>query len=169
MGSANDYSAFDTYIGAGKRNWTADISDFLFIGIGYTRNALSGSDVSQYNNLIISKHSQIPVFASHDYFDDVVYPSPLLPLGTSIKENLVIRDPTIIMCGHMHGDILQSNDYYGQTLVEDMTDYQTYGNYAAGKIYMVYKNSSHVTNITVRYSYVYPSQSFGPKIIVYQN
>jgi predicted MPP superfamily phosphohydrolase len=168
MGSASDYSAYDTYIGAGKRNWTADINDFLFIGMGYTRNALSGSDVTQYNNLIMSKSSQIPVFATHNYFDDVIYPSPLSPLGSSIKENLVVRDPTIIMCGHMHGDILQSNDYYGKTLVEDMTDYQTYGNYAAAKLYTVNKNSGQVKNFTVRYSSIYPTQSFGPQIIVYE-
>jgi len=169
MGSASDYSAFDTYVGAGKRNWTADINDFLFIGIGYTRNALSESDVSQYNNLIMSKPSQIPIFATHNYFDGVIYPSPLSPLGTSIKENLVVRDPTVIMCGHMHGNILQSNDYYGKTLVEDMTDYQTEGNVAAGKLYSVYKSSGQVTTITARDSSIYPSQSFGPQIIVYQN
>jgi hypothetical protein len=69
----------------------------------------------------------------------------------------------------MHGNILQSNDYYGKTLVEDMTDYQTEGNVAAGKLYSVYKSSGQVTTITARDSSIYPSQSFGPQIIVYQN
>lgn len=159
---------FNTYVGTGKRNWTTDINDFLFIGIGYKRNELSESDVNAYYNLINSKSSQIPLFVTHNYFDGVTYPSPLSPLGTSIKENLVIRNPTFIMCGHMHNTILNSDDYNGKTLIEDMTNYQQNGNYAAGKLYAVYKEENEVVTITARDLYIYPVQSFGPEIIVYQ-
>jgi hypothetical protein len=167
-GVQNNYTAFDAYIGNGKRNWTAEIHDFLFIGIGYTRNELSDADVSMYNALIMSRPFKIPIFATHNYFDGITYPTPLSPLGGSIKGELVIHDPTFIMCGHMHDNILHSGQYSGNTLVEDMTNYQSYGNYAAGKLYAVYKISDKVIRVGARDLFVYPSQSLGPVTIVYQ-
>jgi hypothetical protein len=81
---------------------------------------------------------------------------------------LIIRDPTFIMCGHMHGNILHSGLQNGNTLVEDMTNYQASGNVSAGKLYTVYKSSTDVTRITARDFYIAPVQSSGPEIIVYQ-
>ncbi len=163
------YSNFDTYIGTGKRNWTADINDFLFIGLGYTTYGLSESDVNFYNNLIVTNPPQIPLFATHYYFRETTYPSTLSLIGTNIEENLIIKDPTFVMCGHMHGNILHSGDKNGRTLIEDMTNYQTYGDYMAGKLYSVHKISDEIITITVRDSTIYPSQTFGPEIVVYQN
>jgi hypothetical protein len=55
MNSTNNYMAFDTFLGSGKRNRTADINDFLFVGTGYTRNELSEQDVTMYDALITSE------------------------------------------------------------------------------------------------------------------
>jgi len=166
-GLEKNYSFYNTYIGTGKGNWNAEINDFLFIGIGYSRDALNDSEVDGYTALIESSSHRIPIIATHDYFGGVTYPSPLSPLGTSIKTGLYLRDPTIIMCGHMHGNILHSCSADGKTLIEDMTDYQDYGNFSAGKLYTIDRNAERVFRIAVRDIFLFPSQSTGPEIIVY--
>ncbi len=167
-GAQRNYTAFDAYIGSGKRNWTSEIGDFLWIGIGYTRNELGDAEVTTYNTLINSSPSKIPIFGTHNYFDGTTYPSSLSPLGESIRGRLVVRDPTFVMCGHMHGNILHSGRYSGKTLVEDMTNYQGYGDYSAGRMYTIYKIFDKVVRIGTRDLSVYPSQSLGTESIVYQ-
>jgi hypothetical protein len=73
------------------------------------------------------------------------------------------------MCGHMHDNILNSGDYNQKTLIEDMTNYQSHGNFSARKLYIVYKNAGTVIRIIAKDIYIFPYQSFGPEIIVYQN
>lgn len=167
-GVNNNYTSFDACVGTGKRNWTAEINDFLFIGIGYTRNELSSADAAAYRSLVTSSPRKIPIFATHNYFDGTTYLSPLSPLGASIKRELVLNDPTFLMCGHIHGNILHSDQHLGNTLVEDMTNYQSYGDFAAGKLYTIYRISDKVVRIGACDLYIHPSQSLGPETAVYQ-
>jgi hypothetical protein len=51
--------------------------------------------------------------------------------------------------------------------VEEMTDYQDYGDFSAGRIYTVYKTNGNVTRITMRDLYIYPDHQPGPEIPVY--
>jgi predicted phosphodiesterase len=166
-GSAQNYTTFDSWIGNGKRNWNADIEDFLFIGIGYRTAALSSQEIDSYTTLIESEPEKKLIIATHDYFDGITYTSPLSPLGTSLKTRMVMRDPTIIMAGHMHGIIQHTCDYNQNVLVEDMTDYQTWGNYSAGKIYTVNGTSGGIDRITVRDLFIVPSLSLGPEMTMY--
>jgi len=147
-----------------KKDWTSEINDFVFIGIGYTKEPLSGSDIAYYTSVIESYPQKFSLIATHNYFDRDL---TLSPLGNSIRNNLVLK-PTIVMSGHVHDSLIRTGFVHNIPYIEDLTDFQDFGDFSAGKLYTVYISDGNVTKITVREAYIFPYHYLYPERIVYQ-
>ena len=71
-----------------KTRWTAFINDFIFIGIGYTEDPLSESDILFYKSFIETHPQKFTLIAAHNYLNSDL---KLSELGMSIKYNLVMK------------------------------------------------------------------------------
>jgi hypothetical protein len=149
---------------ASRMNWTAEINDFIFIGIGYSGDPLSDSDVSYYTSVIKESPQKFVIIAAHDYFN---HDLSLSPLGNSIRDHLVLK-PTFVMSGHAHESLVHVSSLHNIPYIEDLTDYQENGDFSAGKLYTVYVTDGNVTKITVREVFIAPYAYMNPEKIVYQ-
>ena len=155
---------YDEFVG-NPSTWSAIINDFIFIGIGYREEPLSDSDISYYTSVIEANPQKFTVIAAHNYYDRDYTMSTL---GESIKDNLVLK-PTIVMMGHVHGTLLRSGLVNNTSYIEDLTDYQDYGNFSAGKLYTIYVIDGNITKITVRDFYMFPLLFVSPERTIYPN
>jgi predicted MPP superfamily phosphohydrolase len=158
-----DHSLFNEFIGE-KVAWTAVIDDFVFIGLGYSNNSLSDADIANYRSFILSNPQKFTLVATHNYYNKD-YTVSLL--GDSIRDNLILK-PTIVMSGHVHDSFIKTELVGNIPFIVDLTNYQDYGDFSAGKLYTVYVTDGNVTKIAVREVYIHPYRYYYPERIVYQ-
>ncbi len=163
LGNKADNPLVNEFVG-NKTNWNAIINDFIFIGIGYTEDSLSDAEIAHYKAIIEGNPQKFTLIAVHNYYNKDL---TISLLGESIRENLILK-PTFILSGHAHATTLNSGFINNILYVEDLTNYQSFGNFSAGNLYTVYITDGNVTKITVREAYIFPYHYFYPEKIVYQ-
>jgi hypothetical protein len=162
LNGLTDNPLFDEFVG-NKTDWSAPINDFIFLGIGYTPNPLSDSEISYYKSIIEESPQKFSLIAVHNYFDENFSESRL---GESIEDNLVLK-PTFVLSGHAHATILHSERINNTLYVEDLTNYQADGDFSAGRLYTVYHSGAEVSKITVRDVHIFPRNYLDAEKTVY--
>jgi hypothetical protein len=145
---------WDTYVplGENKHNYGFIYNNFVVYGLGWNGSAeeyfdtrINTTENTKMLAYLAGNSTKTPIILSHAYMmDDGSY----YPVGTSIK-NDVTRD-SIILCGHNltapnDPGFLRTTTSNGFTVVEDMTNYQSFtpeGTYIGGKIYTVHENAN---------------------------
>lgn len=150
----NTNTLWDTYVpnGANKHNYGFIYNNFVFYGLDwngavtdYFTTQINAGEETKMLAYLAGNSTKIPIIASHAYMmDDGSY----YPVGASIKGDIT-RD-SIVLCGHNltapnDPGFLRTSTNNGYTIVEDMTNYQSYtpqGVYLGGRLYTVHETTA---------------------------
>jgi predicted MPP superfamily phosphohydrolase len=157
-----DNPLFDAFVGD-KYDWNALINDFIFLGIGYSKDPLSDSEIVAGRSFIEENSQKFTLIAAHNFYNEDFSESLL---GESIEKNLVLK-PTFVLSGHAHATTLDTELINNTLCVEDLTNYQVNGDISAGRLYTVYHDKGEVSKITIRDVYFFPRQYLDPEKTVY--
>lgn len=165
-----NYKYYSQYTGEPKGNYVTAVKDFDFIGINYVDKSLALQEFTALRQAIVNGTHNFTIIATHYYMGK---DGTLSILGKDIDRQLIMQ-PTLILAGHIHGDLIRVNEVSGYTVIEDLTDYQNgepgglkNKNYSAGTIYSVTTVDGRVVKIISETIRIFPEQSFEKKRVLY--
>ena len=165
-----NYKYYSQYTGEEKGNYVTALNDFDFLGINYVDTSLSPQEFAALRQAIFNRSHNFTIVATHYYMGKS---GTLSTLGKDIERQLIVQ-PTIILAGHIHGDLIRVKNISGFPVIEDLTDYQDgepggvkNQNYSAGTFYTVTVVDGQVVKIISETIHIFPEQSFEKKKVLY--
>ena len=165
-----NYKYYSQYTGESKGNYVTALNDFDFVGINYVDTSLSPQEFTALRQAIVNGSYNFTIIATHYYMGK---DGTLSTLGKDIDRQLIVQ-PTIILAGHMQGDLIRVKNISGSPVIEDLTDYQNgepgvpkNQNYSAGTFYTVTTEDGRVVKIISETIHIFPEQSFEKKRVLY--
>ena len=165
-----NYQYYFQYTGEPKGNYVTAINDFDFVGINYVDTSLSPQEFIALRQAIVNGSYNFTIIATHYYMGN---DGTLSTLGKDIDRQLIVQ-PTIILAGHVHGDLIRVKNISGYPVIEDLTDYQNgepgelkNQNYSAGTFYTVTTEDGRVVKIISETIHIFPEQSFDKRRVLY--
>ena len=165
-----NYQYYSQYTGEQKGNYVTAINDFDFMGINYVEKSLAPQEFPTLRQAIVNGSHNFTIIATHYYMGK---DGTLSTLGKDIDRQLIVQ-PTIILAGHMQGDLIRVKNISGYPVIEDLTDYQNgepggpkNQNYSAGTFYTVTTEDGRVVKIISETIHIFPEQSFDKRRVLY--
>ena len=165
-----NYKYYSQYTGEQKGNYVTALNDFDFLGINYVDKSLSPQEFTALRQAIFNRSHNFTIIATHNYMGKS---GTLSTLGKDIERQLIVQ-PTIILAGHIQGNLIRVKNISGFTVIEDLTDYQNgepggvkNQNYSAGTFYTVTVKDGQVVKIISETIHIFPQQSFEKKKVLY--
>ena len=165
-----NYKYYSQYTGEQKGNYVTALNDFDFLGINYVDTSLSPQEFIALRQAIFNRSHNFTIVATHYYMGKS---GTLSTLGKDIDRQLIVQ-PTLILAGHIHGDLIRVKKISGFPVIEDLTDYQNgepggikNQNYSAGTFYTVTVVDGQVAKIISETIHIFPEQSFEKKKVLY--
>ena len=165
-----NYKYYSQYTGEQKGNYVTALNDFDFVGINYVDTSLSLQEFTALRQAIFNRSHNFTIVATHYYMGKS---GTLSTLGKDIDRQLIVQ-PTIILAGHIQGDLIRFKNISGFPVIEDLTDYQNgepggikNQNYSAGTFYTVTVVDGQVVKIISETIHIFPEQSFEKKKVLY--
>ena len=165
-----NYKYYSQYTGEQKGNYVTALNDFDFLGINYVDTSLSPQEFIALRQAIFNRSHNFTIVATHYYMGKS---GTLSTLGKDIDRQLIVQ-PTLILAGHIHGDLIRVKNISGFPVIEDLTDYQNgepggikNQNYSAGTFYTVTVVDGQVAKIISETIHIFPEQSFEKKKVLY--
>ena len=165
-----NYKYYSQYTGEQMGNYVTALNDFDFIGINYVDTSLSAQEFTALQKAIVNGSYNFTIIATHYYMGK---DGTLSILGKDIDRQLIVQ-PTLILAGHVHGDLIRVKNISGYPVIEDLTNYQNgepggvkNQNYSAGTFYTVTVVDGQVAKIISETIHIFPEQSFEKKKVLY--
>lgn len=166
-----NYQYYCLYTCEQKGNYVTAVNDFDFVGINYVEKSLAPQEFPALRQAIANGSHNFTIIATHYYMGK---DGALSPLGKDIDRQLIVQ-PTLILSGHVHGDLIKVKNISGYQVIEDLTDYQNgepggflkNKNYSAGTLYTVTTENGRVVKIISETIHIFREQSFDKKRILY--
>ena len=165
-----NYKYYSLYTGEEKGNYVTALNDFDFVGINYVDKSLAPEEFPALRQAIVNRSQNFTIVATHYYMGKT---GTLSTLGKDIERQLIVQ-PTIILAGHIHGELIRVKNISGFPVIEDLTDYQNgepggvkNQNYSAGTFYTVTVVDGQVVKIISETIHIFPEQSFEKKKVLY--
>jgi hypothetical protein len=165
-----NYKYYSQYTGEEKGNYVTALNDFDFVGINYVDKSLVPQEFTALRQAIFNRSHNFTIVATHYYMGKS---GTLSTLGKDIERQLIVQ-PTIILAGHIHGELIRVKNISGFPVIEDLTDYQNgepggvkNQNYSAGTFYTVTVVDGQVVKIISETIHIFPEQSFEKKKVLY--
>jgi predicted MPP superfamily phosphohydrolase len=158
-----DYTEFLKETNLQSPFWSSTFENFIILGISYARSDISYENINTLKVEISKNPDKIPLIAIHEYMDER---GNRQSIGNQVSQNLILR-PSIILSGHWGANYINIRSYNNSPVIEDITNYQWFGNYSAMRLYTVYSSEGAVDQITVRTIRVNPSVKIEPERLVY--
>lgn len=169
-GGDDPYRFYTANTGMPNRNYLALLGDVDLIGINYVEQTLPADEFQRLRRMLNASPRSFTIIATHYYMDE---DGTLSPLGEDIDASLLVR-PSLILGGHVHGNLLKTETIEGVPVVADLTNYQdgipggsTGQNYSAGILYTLNSSGGRVEKITARVITFSPVQALGKEKTVY--
>ena len=165
-----NYQYYSQYTGEQKGNYVTAINDFNFVGINYVEKSLVPLEFPALRQAIVNGSHNFTIIATHYYMGK---DGALSLLGKDIDRQLIVQ-PTLILAGHIQGDLIRVTEINGYPVIEDLTDYQNgepgglkNKNYSAGTLYTVTTDNGRVVKIVSETIRIFPKQSFDKRRVLY--
>ncbi len=165
-----NYQYYSQYTGEQESNYVTAVNDFNFVGINYVEKSLALQEFPALRQAIINGSHNFTIIATHYYMGK---DGSLSPLGKDINRQLIVQ-PTIILAGHMNGELIRVKNISGFPVIEELTDYQNgepggvkNQNYSAGTFYTVTVVDGQVVKIVSETIRIFPKQSFDKRRVLY--
>lgn len=165
-----NYKYYSLYTGEQKGNYATALNDFDFLGINYVDTSLAPQEFAALRQAIFNRSHNFTIIATHYYMGKS---GTLSTLGKDIDRQLIVQ-PTLILAGHVHGELIRVKNISGFPVIEDLTDYQNgepgepkNQNYSAGTFYTVTVVDGRVAKIISETIHIFPEQSFEKKRVLY--
>lgn len=165
-----NYKYYSQYTGEVKGNYVTALNDFDFVGVNYVDQSLALQEFTAMHQAIVNGSHNFTIIATHYYMGKS---GTLSTLGKDIDRQLIVQ-PTLILAGHIHGDLIRVKNISGFPVIEDLTDYQNgepggvkNQNYSAGTFYTVTVVDGQVVKIISETIHIFPEQSFNKRKVLY--
>ena len=166
-----NYQYYSLYTGEQKGNYVTAVNDFDFVGINYVEKSLAPQEFPALRQAIVNGSHNFTIIATHYYMGK---DGTISALGKDIERQLIVQ-PTIILAGHIHGELIRVKNISGYQVIEDLTDYQNgepggvlkNKNYSAGTIFTVTTENGRVVKIISETIHIFPEQSFDKRRVLY--
>jgi len=165
-----NYKYYSQYTGEQKGNYVTALNDFNFVGVNYVDRSLAQQEFTALRQTIVNGSHNFTIIATHYYMGKS---GSLSTLGKDIERQLIVQ-PTLILAGHVYGDLIRVKNLSGFPVIEDLTDYQNgepggvkNQNYSAGTFYTVTSEDGRVVKIISETIHIFPEKSFDKRRVLY--
>jgi DNA repair exonuclease SbcCD nuclease subunit len=168
--NGENYQYYTQNTGNSKNSYLTRLENFDLVGINYVPSSLDPQEFAALRKPLIADPENFTIIATHYYMDTS---GTLSPLGTDIDRQLIVK-PTIVLAGHMHGELFRVRNIDAFPIIEDLSNYQdgipgvsSNENVSAGRLYTVTIRNDQVEKISSQVIWISPRQSFGGEQLVY--
>ena len=165
-----NYQYYTWYTGNTMNSYATSLENFDLVGINSVFGSLKSQDVATLQETLLNSPKNFTIIAAHYYMDAN---GTLSPQGKDIDQELIVK-PTIILSGHVHGNLIRDRMIGQYPVIEDLTDYQdgipggsSSENISAGTFYTVTTRDGQVVKISAKNIWISPRQSFDSEQVLY--